>query len=216
MSTPGSSLRVLIIDDQPVAIAGTIRLLAEHGIDTVASVDNIRRLNDVYREHRPDVVVIETAIGNDGSAWAAIAALLAANRRAAVLAFTCQLSAASVHAALDVGCLGVAPKTCPADALNAAVRDVARGERHLHPRAMATLLADMHANEPRPGVRSLSQRELGVLALVADGLGNIEIASVLGIGEATVKTHVTGVLRKLNARDRAHAVSTALRLGVLS
>jgi DNA-binding NarL/FixJ family response regulator len=213
--SPGVPLRVLIADDQLVAASGTAHFLADRNIETCATIVDPQRLSAAYAKSRPDVVIIDVAMGRPGAAWPAIAALTKAHPTAAVLVLSGQLSAASVHTALDLGCLGVVPKTCTIDALEAAVREVARSERHLHPLVVALLLADMHANEPRQAERELSRRELSVLTLIADGLGNIEIAQQVGIGEATVKSHVANILRKLDAHDRAHAACTALRLGLI-
>jgi two-component system, NarL family, response regulator len=213
--SPGVPVRVLIADDQLIAASGTAQFLAGRNIETCATISDPRSLGTAYAKYQPDVVIIDTAMGRHRAAWSAIAALMKRQSSAAVLVLSGQLTAASVHAALDLGCTGVIPKTCTIDALESAVHDVARGERHLHPLVVALLLADMHKSEPRHALPELSRRELGVLVLIADGLGNIEIGRQVGIGEATVKTHVANIMRKLNAHDRAHAASTALRLGLI-
>jgi DNA-binding NarL/FixJ family response regulator len=212
----GATIRIVIADDQPVAASGAALALAARGIEICATIHDARCLVDAYAYHRPDVVVIETAMGATDSVWPELSTLFREHPAAAVLVLTCQLSAESVNAALDVGCAGVIPKTSTIDVLEETVREVARGQHQPHPRALAVLLADMHVNDLRRSRTTLTERELSVLILVADGLGNIEIADRLGIGESTVKSHVGSALRKLNAHDRAHAVGTALRLGIIS
>jgi DNA-binding NarL/FixJ family response regulator len=108
----------------------------------------------------------------------------------------------------------VVPKTCSVDALGTAVRTVAGGERYLHPRALSALLQRRYSADAARAARPLSPRELAVLASVAEGLTNPEIAAQLGIATDTVKTHVARVLEKLGAKDRTHAVTMALRMGL--
>lgn len=216
MSSPEPRLRVLLADDQVVALRGALFYLGALGFDVCGTVDDPRRLGRVYAELRPDVVVIEITMGGRGSALAEVAALVAGEPNARVLVLTSDLGPVVVEAALEHGCTGVVPKTCSVDALGSAVRTVARGERHLHPRAIAALLQSRYPNEANRAARALSPRELSVLAGVAEGLTNAEIGAELGIAADTVKTHVARVLEKLGARDRTQAVTRALRMGMLS
>jgi DNA-binding NarL/FixJ family response regulator len=140
--------------------------------------------------------------------------VVAIDAAAKFLVLTSDLNPVVVEAALEHGCIGVAPKTCSVDALGTAVRTVARGERYLHPRAIAALLQSRYSSEAKGASRALSPRELSVLACVAEGLTNNEIGTELGIAADTVKTHIARVLEKLGARDRTQAVSRALRMGL--
>jgi two-component system NarL family response regulator len=188
--------------------------LAALGFEVCATVDDPRRLAAAYAESKPDVVVIEIIMGGRASAMAEMAALVAADPKARFLVLTSDLSPALVEASLEHGCTGVVPKTCSVDALGTAVRTVARGERYLHPRAIAALLQSRYSLEATRTARALSPRELSVLACVAEGMTNGEIGAELGIAADTVKTHVARVLEKLGARDRTQAVSKALRMGL--
>ncbi len=185
-------------------------------LDVCATIDDPRRLLRVHDDVHPDVVVLEPTMGTKGTALAQVAALIAAHPDARVLALTADLTPTSVDAALEHGCLGVVPKTCSVDALGIAIRAVASGERHLHPRALAALLQRRQSGETARAVKALSARELEVLNRVAEGMTNPEIAADLGIAADTVKTHLARTLDKLDARDRTHAVARAFRLGLLS
>ena len=209
-------LRLLLADDQVVAVRGATVYLTALGFDVCATVDDPRRLLRAYEQHRPDVVVLEATMGGRGSAFGEVATLIGAYPQAAVLVLTSDLSPTVVDASVEHGCLGVVPKTCSVDALGKAVRAVAQGERHMHPRALTALLQTRQAAGELRSLRPLSKREIAVLSCAAEGMTNGEIAEQLGITAETVKTHLSRVQDKLHARDRTHAVSRALRLGVLT
>ena len=213
---------MLLADDQIVAVRGAVLYLGALDVDVCGTLDDPRRLLRTYDDLRPDVVVIEPTMGPKGAAFSHVAELMHAHPDALVLVLTCDLTPVTVDAALEHGCLGVVPKTCSVDALGTAVRAVAAGERHLHPRAIAAML--QHRQHGQHGLRgesgrvakALSARELTVLTLVAEGMTNHEVGADLGISADTVKTHIARTLDKLNARDRTHAVARALRLGLIS
>lgn len=215
MSDAPGRLRVLLADDQVVAVRGAVLYLGALDIEVCGTLDDPRRLLLTYDELHPDVVVIEPTMGPKGAAFAHLTELIDAHPQARVLVLTADLSPVSVDAALEHGCTGVVPKTCSVDALGKAVRAVAAGERHLHPKAIAAMLQRRQASESARA-KALSARELTVLARVAEGMTNAEIGVDLGISADTVKTHLARTLDKLNARDRTHAVARAMRLGLLS
>lgn len=212
--TSAGRLRVLVADDQVVAVRGTTWYLEALAMDVVGVVDDPLLIHAAYVQHRPDVVVFEIAMGPRGVAPAEMAALLAAEPGCAVLVFTSELSPLVVAQAMACGCLGIVPKTSSMAAFGSAVRATAGGEQHLHPRAIAALMASRSTAQV-DGTRQLSARELAILERVAEGSTNNEIAAELGIGVDTVKTHVARILDKLRARDRTQAVSRALRSGLL-
>ncbi len=209
-------LRVLVADDQVVAVRGAVLYLGALDLDVCGTIDDPRRLLRTYDELNPDVVVIEPSMGPKGAAFAHITELLAAHPTAGVVVLTGELTPVIVETALEHGCLGVVPKTCSVDALGIAVRAVARGERHLHPKAITALLQRRQASESARTMKALSARELTVLARVAEGMTNAEVGVELGISTDTVKTHLARTLDKLNARDRTQAVARALRMGLFS
>jgi DNA-binding NarL/FixJ family response regulator len=124
-----------------------------------------------------------------------------------------------VFAALRAGASGFLLKDAPREQLVTAVRTVARGEALLAPAVTQRLIERFVVrplpHEAAPGLAELSPRELEVLRLLARGLSNAEIAAALILGEATVKTHVARVLRKLGVRDRVQAVVYAYESGVV-
>ena len=126
-----------------------------------------------------------------------------------------------VHAALRAGASGFMLKDAPAEQLVDAIRIVANGDALLAP-SITQVLIDEIARRPLgdrasyPGVDELTERELEVLRLMANGMSNGEIARSLFLGEATIKTHVGRVLAKLGARDRVQAVVVAYESGVVT
>jgi DNA-binding NarL/FixJ family response regulator len=126
---------------------------------------------------------------------------------------------AYVYEALRAGASGFMLKDAPADQLVAAIRVVAAGEALLAPSVTRRLITEF-ARRPQPadgppGLAELTPRELEVLRLLARGRSNGEIAAELVVGEATVKTHVARVLRKLDLRDRVQAVVLAYETGIV-
>lgn len=216
MPDAAARLRVLLADDQVVAVRGAVLYLGALDMEVCGTLDDPRRLLRTYEDLRPDVVVLEPAMGPKGAALAHVTELVGAHADARVLVLTADLTPVSVEAALEHGCIGVVPKTCSVDALGKAVRAVATGERHLHPKAIAAMLQRRQASESARSTKALSARELTVLARVAEGMTNSEIGADLGISPDTVKTHLARTLDKLNARDRTQAVARALRLGLLT
>ena len=124
-----------------------------------------------------------------------------------------------VFAALRAGASGFVLKDAPADQLIAGVRTVAAGDALLAPRITRRLIEEFARTAPKPAPHELDElttRELDVLKLIAKGLSNAEIADELVIGEATVRHHVTRVLRKLDLRDRVQAVVLAYETGLVT
>jgi DNA-binding NarL/FixJ family response regulator len=211
-------LRVLLADDQPMVRAGLALLLdSEPDIEVIAEAGDGRAAVDLATRLRPDVAVLDVRMPVlDGVA--ATAAIAPAIR---VLVLTMYHVDEAVHAALRAGASGFLLKdAAPAD-LPSAVRAVAAGAAWLDPMVARGLLDEFAARpDPvRPSPRQLSgltPREREVLALVAEGLSNVEIAERLVVGAATVKTHVGRMLIKLGLRDRAQAVAVAYRCGLVT
>jgi DNA-binding NarL/FixJ family response regulator len=219
-------LRVLLADDQSMVRTALAMLLAvEPDIDTVHEAGDGQQALDLAASIRPDVVVMDVRMPVlDGVR--ATAAITSAGLRAVsgapvrVLILTTFHVDDAVYAALRAGASGFLLKDrAPAD-LVAAVRSVAAGAAWLDPIVARGLLEEFAARPdellPAPGaLAALTNREREVLALVAQGLSNVEISRHLVVAETTVKTHLGRILTKLDLRDRAQAVTLAYRTGLV-
>ena len=203
-------IRVMIVDDHPVVREGLRSLLAaEPGIEVVAECAGGAAAVAAAGDVRPDVVLMDLRMpGLDG---AAATTQLLSRHAAKVLVLTTYDDDADILRAVSAGAIGYLLKDTPRAALVAGVRAAARGETVLSPPAAAAL-AGAARGPARP---ELTPRELDVLAAVARGASNAAAARALGIGEATVKTHLLRVFEKLQVDDRTAAVTRAMALGLL-
>lgn len=207
-SAPPAPLRILLVDDHFVVRSGLAASLGlEDDLAVVAEAGDTTEALAQYTTHHPDIVIMDLQLGT-GSGLDATSRLCKDHPGARVLIFSSFARDEDVYRAIRAGALGYLQKAAPREDLLQAVRTVAQGKRFLPP-DIAQRLAD-RLGRPEP-----SARELAVLALIAKGRSNKEIASTLGVSDETVKTHVSNVMQKLNAQDRAHAVTEAIRLGLL-
>lgn len=211
----GRDVGVLIADDEAIVRRG-IRLLldAAPGIRVLGEVDNGRDAVLATRELRPDVVLMDIRMpGTDGIT--ATPAVVRAGAR--VLVLTTYDLDENLYRAFRAGAGGFVLKTAHPDDLVHAVRVVARGDALVEPgvtRRLVERFAGRPQGQPEWAAR-LSVREREVLDLMADGRSNAEIAGVLHLSGATVKTHVASVLAKMGVRDRLQAVVAAYTSGYL-
>ncbi len=213
------TLRVAIADDQELVRTGFALILgSEVDIEVVGAAANGREAVELCRRVRPDVMLMDIRMPEmDGIA--ATRELLDGDSRTRVLILTTFDLDEYVFDAVAAGASGFLLKDTPADDLVKAVRVVASGDALLAPTVTRRLI-ERFANEtnnytPAPGLADLTEREMGVLALVARGRSNQEIAAELFLGETTVKTHVSRVLMKLGVRDRVQAVIAAYESGLV-
>ncbi|GGQ14726.1 DNA-binding NarL/FixJ family response regulator [Actinomadura coerulea] len=214
------SVRVVVADDQEVVRAGFGALLGtQPDLEVVASAADGSAAVRVCRDHRPDVVLMDVRMPvMDG---------IEATRRVTaepdpprVLMLTTFDLDEHVYDALVAGASGFLLKDVTAERLFDAVRVVAAGEALLAPAVTRRLIGEFARLRPRPpspgpALGELTPRETEVLRLVAAGLSNAEIAGRLVVGEETVKTHVSRILRKLGLRDRVQAVVAAYESGLV-
>jgi DNA-binding NarL/FixJ family response regulator len=199
---------VLIVDDHFVVRSG---LAASLELDaTIEVVGEVERSEDVvpaYQRHRPRVVLMDLQLPSHGGI-AATRALLAADPAARVLIFSTFARDDEIQAALDAGALGYLQKSSSRDELLRALQAVAQSRRHVPPE-IERRLKDLRLGP------AITPREREILALIARGQANKEIAAACHVSEDTVKRHVSHILAKLNVNDRAQATAEAIRRGIL-
>jgi len=214
------SVRVLICDDQPLVRAGFRTILgAQSDIEVVGEAENGAEAVTLAERRRPDVILMDIRMPVlDGVE--ATRRLVAAGTPARILVLTTFDLDEYVHAAIRAGASGFLLKDVTPAKLLEAIRIVAGGDALLAPSVTRRLLERFATTLP-PGEDSsdalaeLTSRETEVLRLLAAGMSNAEIASALVVSEATVKTHISSVLRKLGLRDRVQAVIVAYESGLV-
>jgi DNA-binding NarL/FixJ family response regulator len=211
------SIRVLVADDQSMVRAGFRMLLADEAdIEVVAEAQNGLEAVDKAARFNPTVVLMDIRMPElDG--LEATRRILAADPAARVLILTTFDLDEYIYEALSAGASGFVLKDDPPEQLIAAIRTVAGGEALLSPSVTKRVIAQFTRAPrpaPPPGLDELTERELEVFRLIAEGLSNAEIGQTLFISDTTVKTHVTRVLQKLGLRDRVQAVVLAHQAGL--
>ena len=208
------TIRVLVADDQRVVREGLATLLGLlDGIEVVGQAADGEEAVALAGQTGADVVLMDLNMpGLDGTA--ATKRLKAEQPQVRVLVLTTYADDANLLAALRAGAFGYLTKDAGADEIGAAIRDVAEGRAHI---ASALQIGLVEAAIGGPAVErpdELTPREAEVLALIAQGLSNAEIAERLVVSRATVKTHVNRIFMKIGARDRAQAVRYAYERGL--
>jgi DNA-binding NarL/FixJ family response regulator len=211
-------LRVVLVDDQPLVRAGIAFILStEPGIEVASEAGNGELGLVAVADHRPDVVLMDVRMPVlDG---------LEATRRIRagdgppVLVLTTFDDDDVLWGAVEAGAAGFLLKDTAADDIIRAIRSVADGGSWIDPRVTPRLLAALRSARPAGAagdvLAPLSEREVEVLALVARGASNTEIADELFVSERTVKGHVGSIFTKLGARDRAAAIVLAYDAGLV-
>jgi DNA-binding NarL/FixJ family response regulator len=223
MSEGGPPVRVLLADDQRLVRESLATLLGLlDGIELVATAANGEEALELVAEHAPDVVLMDLRMPRlDGIE--ATRRLRERDATARVIALTTFADDASVLGALRAGARGYLTKDSSADDIQAAILSVAAGEAILDPavqhHVVDALAGDARAADaPSAGELpdGLTPREAEILALIADGLTNNEIADHLVVSPATVKSHINHLFAKAGLRDRVQAVTYAYRTGLAS
>ncbi|CAB4575952.1 MAG: response regulator [Actinobacteria bacterium] len=211
-------IRVLLVDDQHLVRSGFRMILqAEDDLTVVGEATNGKEAVDLVARAAPDVVLMDVQMPvMDGLA---ATRAITATGGPAVLILTTFDRDDYLFEALRAGASGFLLKNAPPEDLVAAVRTVAEGNGLLAPEVTRRVIAEFGrgrgAPAPPPEIGNLTERELEVLRLLAEGLSNAEIAERLYLGEATVKTHVSNLLLKLQLRDRVKAVVYAYEHGIV-
>lgn len=202
MKESPSTLRLLLVDDHLIVRRGLASLLDdEPDLSVVAEAGSGEEAIAMAAEHKPDVVILDLRL-RDMSGIEVAAEL----KGFQILMLSSFMQEEDVRRAFDAGVLGYVPKDKSSEELLDAIRAVGKGDRYLAPE-ISLLLAKSETSH------SLSDRELQILQLIAKGKANKQIGDILTLSENTVKNHVKSILNKLNAKDRTHAVTEALKRG---
>jgi two-component system NarL family response regulator len=200
-------MRILVAEDHLVARVGVTTIVnMQPDMTVVAEASNGQQAVELYRQHRPDVALLDIRMPGMSGVEAA-AAIRAEFPGARMIALTTYGGDEDVRRALAAGVQAYLTKDVLHDELLNAIRAVAAGQTYL-PAAVAAVAAQT----PRP---DLSARELQVLELIVQGLANKQIAYALEIAEHTVKNHVKNILSKLGAQDRTQAATAAIQRGII-
>lgn len=208
MSSGVQPIRVLAVDDHPLLRKGIAALVnAESDMKLVAEASTGTEAIKQFRQHRPHVTLMDLQMP-DMSGIEATIAIRQEFPGARILILTTYGGDMQVVRALTAGARGYLLKAKINDELLNIIREVHAGLKWIPPEVAAEVAQHV-------GYETLSSREIEVLRLIAAGNANKQIAAKLSIGEDTVKRHVTNILAKLGANDRTHAVTTALRRGII-
>lgn len=202
-----AKIRVLVVDDHILMRIGlTASLNNQPDIEVVAEAENGNEAVETYRHHRPDVVILDMRMPQKGGVET-LAQLKQEFGTCRVLVLSSYSGADDISAAMQGGAAGYVLKSMPLSRLLDSIRRVHAGEIVCLPEIARTLAGRQATN--------LSNRELEVLASMARGLSNKEVASQLKIAEGTVKLHVSSVLSKLGVADRTQAILAAVKRGLV-
>ncbi len=212
-----NAIRVLITDDHAVVREGLRALiLSEPGLEVVGeATDGVEAVEKV-KTLQPDVILLDLMMPRKNGIEA-INEIKADNPEARILVLTSFAEDDKVFPAIKAGALGYLLKDSSPHELLQAIRDTYAGESSLHPAIARKLIREI--NQPPdlpPAADPLTEREVEVLKLVAQGLANQEIAEQLVISERTVRTHVGNILDKLHLANRTQAALYAVREGLAS
>lgn len=204
-------MRLFLVDDHPVVRAGLAALVdGEDDMEVVGQADNANAAVSGVRDAKPDVVLMDIQLGDGPDGVAVAEELLRLPDPPRVLVLTTYESDADVRRAVEAGATGYLLKACPPEELFAAIRAAARGESALSPKVAMRVMDQVRSGRP-----ALTGRESEIVSLLAEGLGNRQIAQRLYVTEATVKTHLVHIFAKLGVDNRTAAVAVAVQQGLI-
>jgi DNA-binding NarL/FixJ family response regulator len=201
-------IRILSVEDHPVFREGLGTILgSQPDMLLVAQAANAVEAVAEFRRHRPDVTLMDLSLpGTNGTDT--LISIRGEFPQARIIMLTTSDSDGEIQRALRAGAAAYMLKSMPKNELLAVIRSVHAGGRHVPPEVAARLAEHL-------GEEDLTTRELDVLRLIRDGFRNKQIADKLAIAETTVNFHIKNLVDKLGANDRTHAVTIAVRRGLL-
>jgi two-component system NarL family response regulator len=209
MTNPSTPIRVLLADDYFIVRQGLATIInRDLEMTVIAQAENGQQAIDQFREHQLDVTLMDLRMPQVGGVEA-IGAICAEFKPARIIVLTTYDGDEDIYRGLHSGAQGYLLKDAKPNELLNAIRTVHRGEQYIPPEVGAKLVQRLSHPE-------LSERELEVLELMAQGMSNPDIATALSIGESTVKSHVNRILSKLGVSDRTQAVVMSIKRGIVS
>jgi two-component system NarL family response regulator len=209
MISQSTTIRVLIVDDHSIVRQGLATIInRDPEMTVIAQAQDGQQAIACFGEHQPDVTLMDLRMPQMGGVEA-ITAICAQFKPARIIVLTTYDGDEDIYRGLQAGAKGYLLKDAKANELLNAIRMVNRGQQYIPPEVGAKLVQRMSNPE-------LSERELEVLRLMAQGMSNSDIATALTIGESTVKSHVNRILSKLGVSDRTQAVIIAVKRGIVS
>jgi DNA-binding NarL/FixJ family response regulator len=208
MSQP-AVIRILIVDDHTIVQQGLAAIINEEEDMTVIgrAQDGIEAIQ-LFRQVQPDVTLMDLRMPQMGGVEA-ITAICTEFNTARIIVLTTYDGDEDIYRGLRAGSKGYLLKDCKPNELRTAIRTIHAGQQYIPPHVGAKLAQRMTNPE-------LTDRELDVLRLVAQGMSNLEIAAALTVTESTVKSNINRILSKLGAKDRTQATIIALKRGIAS
>ena len=211
-------ITILIVDDHRVVRQGVRAFLdTQTGFSVVGEADSGEEAVRLANQHVPDVILMDLVMPGRVDGVEATRQVKNTSPRTQIVVLTSYHEDEHIFPAIRAGAISYVLKDIGPDELTEVVRKAAQGEAVLHPRVAARLIQEVQGNRgvnPNP-FTELSNREMEVLRLIADGLSNAKIAEQLVISEKTVKGHVSNILGKLHLADRTQAAVYAWREGIV-
>ncbi len=202
-------IRILIVDDHLVVRMGLRSMIdTQPDMTVVAEAGDGNEALQLYRQHHPDIVLLDLRMPNLNGVEATVA-IRAEFPGALIIVLTTYDDDENIYRALRAGAHAYLLKDIPRDEFLQAVRAVHHGDYCIPPPIAARLVQRMPYDE-------LSTREIEVLERIVEGMSNKEIGTTLAITESTVKNHVNSILSKLRVKDRTQAATSALRRGIVT
>jgi two-component system, NarL family, response regulator len=202
-------IKILLADDHSIVRQGLATIIdRDPEMTVIAQAEDGQQAIDLFREFQPDITLMDLRMPQVGGVEA-IMAICTEFKQARIMVLTTYSSDEDIYRGLQAGAQGYLLKDAKPNELLNAIRTIHHGQKYVPPEVGAKLVQRMSNPE-------LSERELAVLRLVAQGMSNLEIGAALNIGESTVKSHVNRILSKLSVNDRTQAVIVAIKRGIVS